>query len=60
MPVGGVTSSAIAVGNARVIAKLDAKRPTQIPAFDQAKDRIRQQLQALAVEKAAADFTGGL
>lgn len=60
LPVGGVTPSAIAVGNARVIVKLDAKRPTQVPAFDQAKDTIRQQLQALALEKAAAQFSSGL
>jgi peptidyl-prolyl cis-trans isomerase C len=44
----------------RVIVKLDAKRPTQVPAFDQAKDTIRQQLQALALDKAAAQFTTGL
>jgi peptidyl-prolyl cis-trans isomerase C len=43
-----------------VIVKLDAKRPTQVPAFDQAKDTIRQQLQALALDKAAAQFTTGL
>ncbi|MEW9584024.1 peptidyl-prolyl cis-trans isomerase [Paraburkholderia sp. DGU8] len=60
LPVGGVSPEAIAVGNARFIVKLDAKRPTQVPAFDQAKDTIRQQLQALAVEKAATQFTAGL
>jgi parvulin-like peptidyl-prolyl isomerase len=57
LPVGGMTPQPVQVGNAWVIVKLDAKRPTQVPAFDQAKDRIRQQLQALALQKAAADFT---
>ncbi|MBK3786652.1 peptidyl-prolyl cis-trans isomerase [Paraburkholderia aspalathi] len=60
LPAGGVTPTAIAVGNERVIVKLDAKRPVQVPAFDQAKDTIRQQLQTLALEQASAKFTGGL
>lgn len=60
LPVGGITPSAIALGDRRVIVKLDAKRPTQVPSFDQAKDAIRQQLQALALEQAAADFTAAL
>nr|WP_244220066.1 peptidyl-prolyl cis-trans isomerase [Paraburkholderia terricola] len=64
LPAGGVTPAAIATGEAgnamRVIVKVDAKRPTQVPSFDQAKDTIRQQLQALALEKAAAQFTGEL
>lgn len=57
LPEGGVTPQLAQVGNAWVIVKLDAKRPTQVPTFDQAKDTIRQQLQALALQKAAADFT---
>nr|WP_244220069.1 peptidylprolyl isomerase [Paraburkholderia terricola] len=64
LPAGGVTPVAIATGDGnnamRVIVKLDAKRPTQVPSFDQAKDTIRLQLQALALEKAAAQFTGEL
>ncbi|MDR6498864.1 hypothetical protein J2785_002009 [Burkholderia ambifaria] len=40
--------------------KLDAKRPTQVPAFNQAQAAIRQQLEALALEKASAQFVGGL
>jgi peptidyl-prolyl cis-trans isomerase C len=64
LPAGAVTPQAIPVvqgsGTLYVIVKLDAKRPTQVPDFNQAKDTIRQQLQALALEKAAAQFTGGL
>lgn len=60
LPVGGVRPESIPVGNAHFIVKLDAKRPTQIPAFDAVKDTIRRQLEALAQEKAAADFTAGL
>lgn len=60
LPVGAVTPAPIPDGNVRVIVKVDAKRPTQVPAFDEAKDTIRQQLQALALEKATAGFVGGM
>ena len=60
LPAGGVTTEAIAVGNGRVIVKIDAKRPTQVPTFDQAKQTIRQQLEGLALEKAGAQFAAGL
>ncbi|MFP6560599.1 peptidyl-prolyl cis-trans isomerase [Paraburkholderia sp. B3] len=57
LPVGGITPQPVQVGTAWAIVKLDAKRPTQIPAFDQAKDTVKQQLQTLALQKAAAQFT---
>ncbi|WP_322085109.1 peptidylprolyl isomerase [Burkholderia sp. BCC1999] len=64
LPAGGVTSQSIAVGNdvngPRAIVKVDAKRPTQVPSFEAAKATIQQQLQALALEKATANFVGGL
>jgi parvulin-like peptidyl-prolyl isomerase len=63
LSAGAVTPVAIPVtqgsGTLYVIAKLDAKRPTVVPGFDQARDTIRQQLQALAVEKASAQFVAG-
>lgn len=60
LPAGAVTPASIAVDNARAIVKLDAKRPTQVPTFNQAQATIRQQLEALALEKASAQFVGGL
>ncbi|WP_175948664.1 peptidylprolyl isomerase [Burkholderia pyrrocinia] len=60
LPVGAVTPESIPVDGARAIVKLDAKRPTQVPAFNQAQATIRQQLEALALEKASAQFVGGL
>ncbi|MGF6759503.1 peptidyl-prolyl cis-trans isomerase [Paraburkholderia sp. GAS42] len=60
LPAGGVSAEPIAAGSQWVILKLDARRPTQVPSFDQAKDTIRQQLQALALEQASAQFVGGL
>jgi peptidyl-prolyl cis-trans isomerase C len=58
LPAGAVTPVPIPLGNARVIVKLDQKRPTQVPSFEQAQPIIRQQLQALAMEKASAAFIG--
>ncbi|WP_199545030.1 hypothetical protein [Paraburkholderia kururiensis] len=60
LPLEGVTLGSIPAGNARPIVKLDAKRPTQGLAFDVVKGTIRKQLETLALEKAAADFTAGL
>ncbi len=60
LPVGAVTPSSIPIDGARAIVKLDAKRPTQVPSFPQAQATIRQQLEALALEKASAQFVGGL
>lgn len=60
LPPGGVTPAPIVVDNARVLVKLDAKRSTDVPAFDQAKAAIRQQLEVVALQKAAASLVAGL
>jgi len=60
LPVGAVTPESVAVDGARAIVKLDAKRPTQVPSFNQAQATIRGQLEALALEKASAQIVGGL
>jgi len=60
LPVGAVTPESVAVDGARTIVKLDAKRPTQVPSFNQAQATIRGQLEALALEKASAQFVGRL
>ncbi|WP_232454759.1 peptidylprolyl isomerase [Burkholderia ubonensis] len=56
LPLGPITPDSIPVNGARAIVKLDAKQPTQMPAFDQVQAAIRQQLEALALEKASAQF----
>jgi parvulin-like peptidyl-prolyl isomerase len=60
LPVGGLTAQPVQVGNVWAIVKLDAKRPTQVPGFDQAKAGIREQLEALALQKAGADLGASL
>jgi len=52
---GGI-SQPVHIGNAWAIVKLDEKRATQIPAFDAAKDRLYQQMQAQAEQKAMVEF----
>ncbi|WP_185673664.1 peptidylprolyl isomerase [Burkholderia stagnalis] len=58
--VGAIGPDSIPLDGARAIVKLDEKRPTQVPAFNQIQATIRQQLEALALEKASAQFVGGL
>ncbi|HDR9090085.1 peptidyl-prolyl cis-trans isomerase [Burkholderia vietnamiensis] len=60
LPLGAITPESIAIDNARAIVKLDEKRPTRVPAFNQAQATIRQQLEAMALEKASAQFVDGL
>ncbi|OXI65606.1 peptidylprolyl isomerase [Burkholderia sp. AU28863] len=60
LPVGAATKDSIPVDGARVIVKLDAKRPTQVPGFETAKPTLQQQLQAIAAEKASAQMIGNL
>jgi parvulin-like peptidyl-prolyl isomerase len=57
LQVRGMTPQPVQVGNVWAIVKLDEKRATQVPPFDQAKGAMRQQLEALALQKAAAEFT---
>ena len=57
LPVGGISPQPVHLGNVWVILKLDAKRPTQIPPYEQARETVKQQLQAMALQKAAAQFT---
>lgn len=60
LPPGAVTPESIPVDRAWINVKLDAKRPMEVPAFNQAQATIRQQREALAPEKANAQFVGGL
>jgi parvulin-like peptidyl-prolyl isomerase len=60
LEVGAVTQEPVVVDNLRVIVRLDAKRATQVPAFDEVKEDIRRQLHAVALNKARADVVGSL
>ena len=60
LPQGGLTRDPVQVGDAYWILRVDDKRPTQVPAFDQAKDTLRQQLEQVALEKATAQVVADL
>ncbi|WP_322064857.1 peptidylprolyl isomerase [Burkholderia ubonensis] len=60
LPQGGLTRDPVQVGDAYWILRVDDKRPTQVPAFDQAKDTLRQQLEQVAMEKATAQVVADL
>ncbi|MPV71581.1 peptidyl-prolyl cis-trans isomerase [Burkholderia sp. BE17] len=54
LSAGGVTPMPVQVGDARLIAKLDSVRPTQVPAFESVKKQIKQQLEAAENQRALA------
>ena len=54
LPQGGVSSTPVQVGDAFWILRVDQKRPTQVPQYDQIKDVLRKQLEQAALEKATA------
>ena len=60
LPTGGISQSPIAVASRYVLLKLDATRPTQIPAYDVAKAQLRQQLEAAESRKAISTMVDAL
>ncbi|WGS51130.1 peptidyl-prolyl cis-trans isomerase [Paraburkholderia sp. D15] len=54
LPQGGVSSAPVQIGDAYWILRVDEKRPTQVPQYDQIKDVLRKQLEQVALEKATA------
>jgi parvulin-like peptidyl-prolyl isomerase len=60
LPVGANSLTAVAAEDMQVIVKLEAKRPTQVPPFDDVKESIRKQLQAQAQERAIDALVSGL
>jgi peptidyl-prolyl cis-trans isomerase C len=60
LPQGSVSSEPVQVGDTFWILRVDAKRPTQIPQFDQTKDVLRKQLEQVAIEKATTQVVAGL
>jgi parvulin-like peptidyl-prolyl isomerase len=54
LPQGGVSSTPVQVGDAFWILRVDEKRATQVPQYDQIKDALRKQLEQVALQKATA------
>ncbi|WP_296661973.1 peptidylprolyl isomerase [Paraburkholderia sp.] len=60
LPAGGVTPQPVQMGNVWLLVKLDAKRLTQVPTFDQARSHTRRQLEDKAFERQAEQLTRSL
>ncbi|MBO4123215.1 peptidyl-prolyl cis-trans isomerase [Cupriavidus gilardii] len=52
LPEGGVAPAPVQLGDSFWILRVDAKRPTQVPPYDQIKGPLRAQLEQLALQKA--------
>jgi parvulin-like peptidyl-prolyl isomerase len=57
---GAISANPVEVGNQRYIVKVDAVRPTQVPAFDSVKPAIKQALETAELERATVQVVGGL
>jgi parvulin-like peptidyl-prolyl isomerase len=57
---GAISANPVEVGNQRYIVKVDAVRPTQVPAFDSVKPAIKQALETAELERATVQLVGGL
>ena len=57
---GAVSAAPVQAGSQRYIVKLDAMRPTQVPAYDAAKPAIKQALETAELERATVQVVGSL
>ncbi len=60
MPPGAASAAPVEAGNQRYIVKVDAVRPTQVPAYETARPAIKQALEAAELERATVQVVGGL
>ncbi|MDN7180727.1 peptidyl-prolyl cis-trans isomerase [Caballeronia sp. SEWSISQ10-4 2] len=60
LPQGAVSSTPVQVGDVFWILRVDQKRPTQVPKYDEIKDVLRSQLQQAALQKATTQVVADL
>lgn len=60
LPQGAVSDAPVQINGAWWILRVDQKRPTQVPQFDQAKDQLRKQLEQVAATKATTELVMSL
>ncbi|KFX77703.1 peptidyl-prolyl cis-trans isomerase [Ralstonia solanacearum] len=58
--IGATSTAPVEVGNQRYIVKVEAARPTQVPAYDTVKPAIRQALESAELERVTVQVVGGL
>ena len=51
LPEGAVSAAPVQVGETFWLLRVDAKRPTEIPQYEQIKDALRKQLETIEVQK---------
>ncbi|KWF95453.1 hypothetical protein WL93_00115 [Burkholderia diffusa] len=56
LKAGDYTLTPVALGDARIIIKMDETRPTKILSYDQIKEELRRQLEAAERQKATSTF----
>ena len=60
LPKGGVSAEPLKVGEQFWILRVDDRRATQIPKFEESAPLLRKQLEQVAMEKATAQMIGDL
>jgi len=60
LAVGAYSTAPVEAGSQRYIVKLDAARPTQVPAYDAARPAIKQALETAELERVTVQVVGGL
>ncbi len=60
LPQGGVSAQPVQINDAFWILRVDQKRPTQIPPFEQTKAALRQQLEKVAATRATTELVANL
>ncbi|MHA6844581.1 peptidyl-prolyl cis-trans isomerase [Ralstonia syzygii] len=60
LAVGATSTAPVEVGSRRYLVKVDAARPTQVPAYDVVKPAIRQALETAELERVTVQVVGGL
>ncbi|AXV93874.1 MULTISPECIES: peptidylprolyl isomerase [Ralstonia solanacearum species complex] len=60
LAVGATSTAPVEVGSQRYLVKVDAARPTQVPAYDVVKPAIRQALETAELERVTVQVVGGL
>jgi len=58
--VRAASAAPVEVGNQRIIVKVDAARPTQVPAYDTVRPAIKQALETAELERVTVQVVGGL
>jgi peptidyl-prolyl cis-trans isomerase C len=53
LPEGAVSSTPVQMGDTFWLLRVEAKRPTQIPKFEDIRDTLRRQLETLELQKAS-------